>query len=84
VSPTPAKPCGPKASRSETVRSNGPADYVVPVPGSYRTDREPDRHRLRFPGDSGYSTFSFNVNTFSDAYLWDGEPAYQTGWGFGH
>lgn len=37
--------------------------------------------RLRFGGWKGAS---FTVNSYSAAYLWDGKPEYQTGFGYGH
>lgn len=32
----------------------------------------------------GYKGASFTVNSYSAAYLWDGEPESQTGYGYGH
>ena len=37
--------------------------------------------RLRL---GGYKDASFTVNSYSNAYLWDGEPESQTGHGWGH
>lgn len=45
--------------------------------------------RLRVHGDSTGSraskyAVSFSVNSYSNAYLWDGQPEHQTGYGWGH
>lgn len=59
-----------------TVRSNGSMDYVVPVEGSFTDNGK------RVKADANNSV------RISDgrgrASEWNGEPKYQTAWGFGH
>lgn len=40
--------------------------------------------RIRVWGSHGSQSVSFSVNSYSNAYLWDGRPLYQTGFGYGH
>lgn len=42
---------------------------------------EVETKRVRVWGNGGAS---FSVNSYSNAYLWDGKPKYETGFGFGH
>lgn len=59
-----------------TVRTNGSMDYVAPVEGSFTEDGK------RVKADANNSV------RISDgrgrAYEWNGEPKYQTAWGYGH
>jgi hypothetical protein len=56
----------------------GPHDMVAAAPGTFQG--ETMTKRLRKFGDKP----NFNLTTYANAYLWDGKPQYQTGWGFGH
>jgi hypothetical protein len=53
--------------------------YVKYVPAPVETKR------LKVYGQSGgkYSV-ALSMTSYSNAYLWDGKPQYQTGYGFGH
>ena len=62
-----------------TVRSGGAGgDSVVAVPDHFVG--EVMTKRIQSYSDRP----SFNLNSYSDAYLWDGTPQYQTASGFGH
>jgi hypothetical protein len=64
-----------------TVEQNGPSDRVMP-----NTEEVPNpadkgalkRFRL---SEKGYSV---SINSYANAYLWDGNARHQTGWGYGH
>ena len=50
---------------------------VVAVPGSFVEGEEPMLKRVR-EGNN------VSLNSYSNAYPWDGEPKYETAWGYGH
>lgn len=57
------------------IKSNGPSDEVMPVPGAF------DGIELRKKvGSSG----QIKLSSFAYAYPWGGKPEHQTGWGYGH
>lgn len=57
-------------------QKGGPsAEYVVPVPGSYKG--EPMLKRV---SAGNY----IRLNSYSGASVWSGNPKYQTAWGWGH
>ena len=56
-----------------------PQEQVEPVPGSYFGD---EMTRL-ISGDGSYKP-AFKTGYNSYAFLWQGEPRWQTGWGYGH
>lgn len=53
------------------------ADYVVAIPGSFSKEKEPMLKRV----SEGNSV---RIESFSNAYLWDGKPKYETAFGWGH
>jgi len=59
----------------KTVRGEPPAEYVVPVPNSFKGP--PMR---KTPQKGGY----VRLTSYSSASKWDGKPAYQTAFGYGH
>ena len=50
---------------------------VVAVPGSFIEGKEPKLKRVR-------EFNAISLNSYSNAYLWDGEPKYETAAGYGH
>lgn len=61
---------------SETVKDDGPSTHVIAVPGSFIGEGK----RVKANAD--------NTVKISDgrgsAYQWDGQPKYETGYGYGH
>lgn len=63
--------------------------HVMPVKDNFTDtshlnnykNNEPVRKRVK---SSGYRTHSLKVFEFSNAYLWDGKPNYETPLGYGH
>ena len=68
--------------RSEVTRSGGPSDSVMPcLLGRPDSDSaEPKRKKVQTYDGRPYVSLS----TYASAYLWDGTPQRQTGWGYGH
>lgn len=62
-------------------KSNGPADYVVPIKGSFDPRAKEMTKRVR----SGYGDkAAITLTSYSSAWLWDGKPVYETGAMYGH
>lgn len=62
--------------RQKVVKSSeGGADYVVPRPGRFDGPKKTKRVR---PGGS------IKIESYANAYKWDGKPKYQTAMGWGH
>jgi hypothetical protein len=59
----------------EIVKSNGPSDEVMPVPGSYKGPVL--RKKVG-------SSNQIGISSYSSASPWGGKPEHQTGWGYGH
>lgn len=59
----------------KTVSSATTSDNVVAVPNSFQG---PPMTKIVKPGDV------VSIASYANAYKWDGEPKYQTGFGFGH
>ena len=68
--------------RSVVTVSGGPSDSAVPCPDRtiYNDSAEPKRKKVQTYSDRPY----VSLCTYASAYLWDGTPQRQTGWGFGH
>ncbi len=62
---------------SAQVGDSGPSESVVPACGPDRFTGEPMRVRCG-------AAHSIKVSSCAKAYLWDGRPKHQTGWGYGH
>lgn len=60
---------------SKTVLDNG-SSYTEVVPAPEHEIDEPMLKRIQ--------EYGFKIYSFANAYKWDGEPKYATGWGYGH
>lgn len=59
-----------------------PSEQVVPV-----TSARPEGKMMtkRFKQDPYHTDrYYVNISSYASAYLWDGQPKSQTGWGYGH
>lgn len=65
---------GPTDARAST------HDTMVPVAAHIVPDKKPLRRRIS-PTDYGYSV---SIESYAGAWLWDGRPRSQTGFGYGH
>lgn len=64
---------------SKIVKQGGPSDEVVP---NLAVSPEGKVMTKRFrPATQGYAV---KIASYASAYLWDGKPKRQTGWGYGH
>ena len=59
---------------SKTVSDNGPSTEVVPSPAN-----ETGEPMLKRMGEYGFS-----ISSYASATKWDGQPKYETGFGYGH
>jgi hypothetical protein len=59
---------------SRTVSDNGPSTMVVPSP-----ENETGKPMLKRMG-----VYGFSIASYASATKWDGEPKYETGFGYGH
>ena len=55
---------------------------VVAVPNAFKEGEKVMRKRVKTSSYSGRP--AIKVYEFANASLWDGQPKYETGWGFGH
>ncbi|NBQ99352.1 MAG: hypothetical protein EBT79_02255 [Actinobacteria bacterium] len=62
----------------KVIRSSGPEDYVIPVPGQYTG--APLRRKIK---SSWKGTIYVSISTYEGAYSWDGVPLAQTGAAYG-
>lgn len=76
--------------RSSIVRGGdgGPADYVAPIPDDFDRSKAGDdgafKRLLRHYNHGNGPEVSVNMTSYSNAYLWDCKPVFQTGAGWGH
>lgn len=75
--------------QTHLVSQNGTYDQVAPLPDSFDTAANTSRQgelkkRIRvYDGPNG-RIVSVHMTSYSNAYLWDCKPAYQTALGWGH
>lgn len=66
----------------------GPQDYVAPIPdafgGGYGNRDGELKKRIRYYNGCNGPAVSVHMTSYSDAYLWDCKPHYQTGANWGH
>lgn len=60
--------------------SGGPSDRVTPLRGQWFGEEILTKRLQR----SDYEGWAFHVASYATAWLWDGVPKHQTGYGWGH
>ena len=62
----------------------GPVTYVEPDPNRYNATGEADfRRKIALP-EWGDDEESVRISGYEYAFIWDGSPDYETGYGWGH